>query len=91
LRDAINVAGGEAALIDGSNPIRQQVVEGMKKEPRTGTEGNASRQSTYRTQRPENACHRRRSGYGTFAVTQPRWEPCAGIPLARIWAGGGQQ
>ena len=26
-----------------------------------------------------------------FAVTHPRWEPCAGIPLARIWAGGGQQ
>jgi RNA-directed DNA polymerase len=25
-----------------------------------------------------------------FAVTHPRWEPCAGIPLARIWAGGGQ-
>jgi hypothetical protein len=26
----------------------------------------------------------------SFAVTHPRWEPCAGIPLARIWAGGGQ-
>jgi RNA-directed DNA polymerase len=25
-----------------------------------------------------------------FAVMHPRWEPCAGIPLARIWAGGGQ-
>jgi hypothetical protein len=25
-----------------------------------------------------------------FAVTHPRWEPCAGIPPARIWAGGGQ-
>jgi hypothetical protein len=23
-----------------------------------------------------------------FAVTHPRWEPCAGIPPARIWAGG---
>ena len=22
-----------------------------------------------------------------FAVTHPRWEPCAGIPPARIWAG----
>jgi integrase/recombinase XerD len=22
-----------------------------------------------------------------FAVRHPRWEPCAGIPLARIWAG----
>ena len=22
-----------------------------------------------------------------FAVMHPRWEPCAGIPLARIWAG----
>jgi hypothetical protein len=26
-----------------------------------------------------------------FAVTHPRLEPCAGIPPARIWAGGGQQ
>ena len=24
-----------------------------------------------------------------FAVTHPRLEPCAGIPPARIWAGGG--
>jgi group II intron reverse transcriptase/maturase len=26
-----------------------------------------------------------------FAVMHPRLEPCAGIPPARIWAGGGQQ
>jgi group II intron reverse transcriptase/maturase len=26
-----------------------------------------------------------------FAVMHPRSEPCAGIPPARIWAGGGQQ
>jgi len=26
-----------------------------------------------------------------FAVIHPRQEPCAGIPPARIWAGGGQQ
>ena len=25
-----------------------------------------------------------------FAVMHPRWEPCAGIPPARIWAGTGQ-
>jgi RNA-directed DNA polymerase len=25
-----------------------------------------------------------------FAVMHPRWEPCAGIPPARIWAGSGQ-
>jgi hypothetical protein len=38
----------------------------------------------------ENACHRRWSAYGKSAVTHPRWEPCAGILHARIWAGGGQ-
>ena len=32
----------------------------------------------------ENACHRRWSAYGKFAVTHPRWEPCAGILHARI-------
>ena len=35
----------------------------------------------------ENACHRRWSAYGKSAVTHPRWEPCAGILHARIWAG----
>jgi hypothetical protein len=27
----------------------------------------------------------------TFAVTHPRWEPCAGKPHARFWAGGAMQ
>ena len=58
-------------------------------EPRAGAKGNASQQSTLRTQ-CQNACHRRWSAYGKFAVTHPRWEPCAGILHARIWAGGGQ-
>ena len=34
------------------------------------------------------ACHRRWSVYGNFAVTHPRWEPYAGKPHVRIWAGG---
>lgn len=45
--------------------------------------------------RTGSPCHRRWSAYGAsqdgrFAVTHPRWEPCAGILPARIWAGGGQ-
>src|SRR5271169_2761028 len=32
----------------------------------------------------ENACHRRWSAYGKFAVTHPRWEPCA-LCGARIY------
>ena len=43
---------------------------------------------------PDTAPGARVTGAGartaSFAVTHPRREPCAGIPLARIWAGGGQ-
>jgi len=59
-------------------------------EPRAGAEGNANQQSTLRTQCRKcvsQALERIRQ----VAVTHPRWEPCAGIPLARICAGGGQQ
>jgi hypothetical protein len=58
-------------------------------EPRAGAKGNASQQSTLRTQCRKcvsQALERIRQ----VAVTHPRWEPCAGILHARIWAGGGQ-
>ena len=57
-------------------------------EPRAGTKGNAGQQSTYRAQsraRVSQALERIRK---TFAVTHPRWEPYAGKPHVRIWAGG---
>ena len=62
-------------------------------EPRAGTEGNADQQSTCRTQSRvsvSQALDRIRQVEPTvrFAVTHPRWEPYAGKPHVRIWAGG---
>jgi hypothetical protein len=58
-------------------------------EPRAGPRGMRASKARF-GHSAENACHRRWSAYGKFAVTHPRWEPCAGILHARIWAGGGQ-
>ena len=62
-------------------------------EPRAGAMGNASQQSTYRAQhrkRVLQALEHVRQAAMRFAVKHPRWEPRAGIPLARICAGGGR-
>jgi hypothetical protein len=57
-------------------------------ERRAGTKGNADQQSTRRTQcriSVSQALDRIRL---VVAVTHPRWEPYAGKPHVRIWAGG---
>src|ERR1700751_1380386 len=61
-------------------------------ERRAGTKGNADQQSTHRTQRRHRVAQAleciRKVGSTHFAVTHPRWEPDAGKPHARSWAGG---
>ena len=69
------------------NKTGQPVAEVMER--RAGAKGNASQQSTCRTQGRESvsqALERIRQ----FAVKHPRWEPYAGIPPLRICAGGAQ-
>jgi RNA-directed DNA polymerase len=80
----------DSAIVAGkpTNKVVSATAEPV--EPRAGAEGNANQQSTLRTQCRKcvsQALERIRQ----VAVTHPRWEPCAGIPLARICAGGGQQ
>jgi hypothetical protein len=62
-------------------------------EPRAGTKGNADARNTRRTQSRERvsqalalACAKQR----TFrsGANHPRWEPYAGKPHVRIYAGG---
>src|ERR1700720_76131 len=59
-------------------------------EPRAGAKGNASQQSTHRTQSlvsVSQALERiRQVGSDCSAVTHPRWEPDAGKPHVRIYA-----
>ena len=63
-------------------------VAAVSVERRAGAKGNAHQQSTHWTQsqaRVPQALERIRQ---RFAVIHPRWEPYAGKPHVRIWAGG---
>jgi RNA-directed DNA polymerase len=61
-------------------------------ERRAGTEGNADWQSTRRTQSRVSVTQAleriRQVASDRSAVTHPRWEPDAGKPHVRIYAGG---
>jgi RNA-directed DNA polymerase len=71
-----------AAGFDAAEPVERRV----------GTKGNAGQQSTRRTQRRASVSQAleciRKVASSHFAVTDPRWEPDAGKPHVRIWAGG---
>jgi len=56
-------------------------------ERRAGTKGNAGQQSTYRTQSRTSVSQALERIRKVFAVTHPRWEPYAGKPHVRFWAG----
>jgi hypothetical protein len=83
-----------------ANKAEQRPAERSAAEPnaaelverRAGTKGNADPQSTCRTQsrtRVSQAWDRIRQVVSNrAAVTHPRWEPDAGKPHVRIWAGG---
>jgi hypothetical protein len=64
-------------------------------EPRAGAGGNAGQRSMDRAQNRVTVSQGleriRQVAEKRFAVTHPRWEPCAGKPHARFCAGGAQQ
>ena len=82
-----NKAGQLTAEQSAAEPTAAEPVE-----PRAGTKGNADQQSTCRTQSRESVSQAldriRRVSSTRSAVTHPRWEPYAGKPHVRIWAGG---
>ena len=57
-------------------------------EQRAGTKGNAGQQSTCRTQSRANVSQALERIRKVFAVIHPRWEPYAGKPHVRFYAGG---
>ena len=57
-------------------------------ERRAGTKGNAGQQSTYRTQSRTSVSQALERIRQAIAVTHPRWEPYAGKPHVRFYAGG---
>ena len=57
-------------------------------ERRAGTEGNARQLSTRRTQSRVSVAQDVDSSTAPNCRRYPRWEPYAGKPHVRIWAGG---
>jgi hypothetical protein len=57
-------------------------------EPRAGTKGNAGQLSTHRTLSRISVTQGVGSHTATYCRHSPRWEPYAGKPHVRIWAGG---
>ena len=81
-----NKAERPAAERSAAEPTAAESVE-----RRAGTKGNASQQSTHRTQSRASvsqALERIRQAAKRFAVIHPRWEPYAGKPHVRFCAGG---
>jgi hypothetical protein len=82
----------DSAILAGKPTNKAVLTAAEPVERRAGAKGNASQQSTRRTQSRVSVSHaleriRQNRNEKRFAVTHPRWVPCAGIPLARIWAG----
>ena len=82
----------DSAIVAGkpTNKTERSVAEPVER--RVGAEGNANQQSTDRAQNRatvSQALERIRKAATVASPSHPRWEPCAGIPLARICAGGG--
>ena len=76
------------------NAVERSAAEPVER--RAEAEGNASQQSTSRTQSRESVSQaleriRKVARESRFAVTHPRWEPYARIGHVRFCAGGAQQ
>ena len=83
----------DPAIVAGKPTNKAEGSAAELVEPRAGTKGNAGQQSTCRAQNRisvSQALERLRQFEPCvrFAVTHPRWEPYAGKPHVRIWAGG---
>src|SRR5437588_5492540 len=83
----------DSAIVAGKPTNKAGQLAAEPVEPRAEAEGNASQQSTRRTQSRVSVSHaleriRQNRNEKRFAVTHPRWEPYARIGPVRICAGG---
>jgi len=78
----------DSAIVAGkpTNKAERSATELV--EPRAGTKRNASQPSTCRTQSRVSVSQGVGSHTATLCRQYPRWEPYAGKPHVRIWAGG---
>ena len=77
----------DSAIVAGKPTNKAVLTAAEPVERRAGAKGNANQQSTDRAQNRATVSQALERVRQVFAVTHPRREPCAGIPLARIWAG----
>src|SRR5262249_4374021 len=81
----------DPAIVAGKPTNKAERSTAELVERRAGTKGNAGQQSTCRTQSRTSVSQALERIRQAFAVTHPRWEPYAGKPHVRIWAGGARQ
>ena len=80
----------DSAIVAGKPTNKAVLTAAEPVERRAGAKGNASQQSTRRTQSRVSVSHaleriRQNRNEKRFAVTHPRWEPYARIGPVRIW------
>jgi|SRR5262245_12673691 len=79
----------DSAIVAGKPTNKAVPTVAEPVERRAGAKGNASQQSTHRTQCRERASQAlervRRAQDQRFAVIHPRWEPYARIGPVRFW------
>ena len=78
----------DLAIVAGkpTNKAERSVAELVER--RAGTKGNESQPSTCRAQCRISVTQGVGSHTAAFCRRYPRWEPYAGKPHVRIWAGG---
>jgi RNA-directed DNA polymerase len=88
--DLAILAGKPANKVEQPAPERSaaKLKAAEPVERRAGTKGNAGQQSTYRTQSRTSVSQALERIRQAIAVTHPRWEPYAGKPHVRFYAGG---
>jgi len=81
----------DRAIVAGkpTNKAERSVTELVER--RAWTEGNARQLSTRRTPRRISVTQDVGSSAAPICRRYPRWEPYAGKPHVRIWAGGARQ
>jgi hypothetical protein len=78
----------DPAIVAGKPANKAERSAAELVERRAGTEGNAVWQSTHWTQRQARVAQAPERMRHSLCRLDPRWEPYAGKPHVRIWAGG---
>src|ERR1700720_1410980 len=78
----------DSAIVAGKPTNKAERSAAELVERRAGTKGNAGQSSTRRTQSRISVTQGVGSHTATNCRRYPRWEPYAGKPHVRIWAGG---